>query len=102
MAPELFSGQTYDGEKVDIFALGVILFMMLTAMEPFHKADDLWHRRLLHNPIKTLEARKMEGMVDEDALDLILKMIQMNADDRISMNDILGHKWFNNGLANQN
>jgi serine/threonine protein kinase len=102
MAPELFSGQTYDGEKVDIFALGVILFMMLTAMEPFHKADDLWHRRLLHNPIKTLEARKMEDQVDEDALDLILKMIQMNAADRCTMDEILGHKWFNKDVANQN
>ena len=59
--------------------------MMLTAMEPFHKADDVWHRRLLHLPTKALEARKMEGLVDEDALDLILKMVQMNAADRITM-----------------
>lgn len=76
--------------------------MMLTAMEPFKKADDLWHRRLLQNPTKTLEARKLEGEVDEDALDLILKMIQMNAADRITMDEILGHKWFNKDIANQN
>lgn len=40
MAPELFGNtgeeREYDGTAVDIFACGVILFMMLTGKQPFN------------------------------------------------------------------
>ena len=34
MAPEIFSGQSYD-EKVDVWSLGVILYAMLSGGVPF-------------------------------------------------------------------
>ena len=37
MAPEIYKGN-YDGEKVDIFALGVILFNLITGIYPFEEA----------------------------------------------------------------
>jgi len=51
MAPELHAGGEYDGTAVDIFAMGVMLFMMLTTMEPFHEATskDRWYLRLQAN-----------------------------------------------------
>ena len=30
MAPEIKSGEAYDGKSVDLFAAGVVLFMLLT------------------------------------------------------------------------
>jgi len=36
MAPEQHLGRVYNGEKVDIFALGVILFVMLSMHPPFN------------------------------------------------------------------
>ena len=38
MAPELYGGQSsrYEGSAVDVFASGVMLFMILTAKQPFH------------------------------------------------------------------
>lgn len=40
MAPEILEGKPYKGNTTDIFALGVILFIMITGVMPFfHKAD---------------------------------------------------------------
>lgn len=44
MAPEISEHSTYN-ESVDVFALGVVLFMMLTAQEPFREANDTHFRR---------------------------------------------------------
>jgi serine/threonine protein kinase len=38
MAPEIHLNHKYNGEKVDIFALAVILFTMLTGQKPFEAA----------------------------------------------------------------
>ena len=38
MAPEVHEGDRYDGEGVDVFSSGVILFNMYTAAEPFSRA----------------------------------------------------------------
>jgi serine/threonine protein kinase len=42
MAPEIHLNRKYQGEKVDVFALGVILFNMLYNQKPFEaaRADD--------------------------------------------------------------
>jgi len=41
MAPDLISGRSgYDGKKVDVWASGVLLFVMLLGMFPFEMEDD--------------------------------------------------------------
>jgi serine/threonine protein kinase len=35
MAPEIWAGQAYEGEKVDLFALGVELFNFYRGTQPF-------------------------------------------------------------------
>ena len=35
MAPEIIEGKDYDGEKADIFSLGVLLFNLLNGIQPF-------------------------------------------------------------------
>ena len=39
MAPELLNRTSYNGKKVDIFAAGVILFILKMGYPPFLKAD---------------------------------------------------------------
>ena len=39
MAPELLAMKKYDGKTTDVFALGVILFIMVTGKFPFEQAD---------------------------------------------------------------
>lgn len=38
MSPEIHLGREYHGEKVDVFALGVILFVMVSKHPPFNAA----------------------------------------------------------------
>ena len=38
MAPEIHLGRKYKGEQVDVFALGVILFVMFSKHPPFNAA----------------------------------------------------------------
>ena len=46
MAPEIIEGKAYKGTSVDMFALGVVLFAMVTGVMPFdkraHKDDQLY------------------------------------------------------------
>ena len=39
MAPEIFLDGKYNGAAVDLFASGIILFMMVAGEYPFEKAD---------------------------------------------------------------
>jgi serine/threonine protein kinase len=48
MAPEIWRNQIYDGHKVDVFALGVLLHILVVGKMPFMKAtlDDKHYRPL--------------------------------------------------------
>ena len=37
-APEILAEEPYQGEVVDLFALGIVLFMMYSGREPFGNA----------------------------------------------------------------
>jgi serine/threonine-protein kinase Chk1 len=52
MAPEIHQHQKYSGTAVDIFAAGIILFIMYTGHPPFVKADpkaDAYYKCLCNN-----------------------------------------------------
>lgn len=56
MAPEILEGKPYKGNTTDIFALGVILFVMVTGVMPFyHKATktDLLYQHIFRNDDKS-------------------------------------------------
>ena len=41
MAPEVMEGRGYKGDKADIFALGVVLFSMVTKSRPFKSINSI-------------------------------------------------------------
>jgi len=49
MAPEIKEGKTYDGRQIDIFSVGVILFIIVMGIFPFQEAvkDDYYYKLLL-------------------------------------------------------
>lgn len=99
MAPELLSSNNNNGKrayKADIWALGVILFYLLTKKYPFrcivqsHLAlneNELYHK---------IRQEKLSLRLVNDAVagSLLEKMLSKNQDHRPNCEEILNHAWF--------
>jgi len=86
MAPEIIAKQPYQGQVVDLFALGVILFIMRSGHPPFSQAseEDRYYQLLATNrsdlfwKAHSNSQRKGEGYYSEDFKDLITCMLQFH------------------------
>ncbi|KAG1144809.1 hypothetical protein G6F37_002369 [Rhizopus arrhizus] len=93
-APELLRANPYQGPEVDIWSLGVVIYVMATGSVPF---DDK-SMPGLHEKIK-------KGHVDypihltEDCKDLLSKIFITDPAKRIIMTDIIHHPWINKDAA---
>lgn len=92
IAPEIIShaGAGYSGEKVDCWALGVILFFMLTGGKlPFD--DD--RLEMLFDKIQT-SAVEYPERISADAVDLLEKLLTKSPRQRLSARQIRSHHWY--------
>lgn len=85
MAPEVVQRKEYKGETADIWALGVLLFVSLTGFFPFKGQTD----EELFKKICSADYQKSELFYNINALDLIDKMLRVNADERIKAHDVI-------------
>ncbi|KAI9804922.1 MAG: hypothetical protein M1833_006225 [Piccolia ochrophora] len=85
-SPEIIKGHRYRGDKADIWSLGVILFVMLTGRLPF---DDPNVRSLLER-VK-IGDYYLPAELGDDARDLITRMLQVDPQNRITMDKIWKH-----------
>eukprot|EP00904_Undaria_pinnatifida_P005715 jgi/Undpi1/2273/HiC_scaffold_13.g05659.m1 len=94
---EVFKHQSYDGVKVDVFAAGAMLFMMLTGCQPFGSAtrNDANYKLVVYRGnVRTFLERNGLRMSDE-AISLIKQTLAHNAEDRLLPAEMLQHPWFN-------
>ena len=105
MAPEILAKEPYQGHVVDLFALGIILFILYSGHPPFSCADpkDSHYKLLASNRAdlfwKTHEQRKPSGFYSEEFKDLLTNMLQLLPNQRLSMADIIGHPWMQGPIA---
>jgi serine/threonine protein kinase len=103
MAPEILGKQAYQGQVVDLFALGVILFILYSGHPPFGMAkdDDTYYKLLATNRSdlfwKAHSQRKPEGFYSDEFKDLITCMLQVHPHQRLCIADIIGHPWMASG-----
>jgi serine/threonine protein kinase len=83
-------GCDYNGEKVDIWLLGVVLFAMLNGRMPFSDKRIKEIRKFGKHPFVPIQQCK----ISNEAKDLLSKLMALEAKDRIDTNTILRHKWF--------
>ena len=104
MAPEIIARQAYQGQVVDLFALGVILFIMYSGHPPFGAANetDNFYKLLATNrsdlfwKAHSNSSRKPEGFYSNEFKDLITCMLQFHPHQRLCIADIIGHPWLAN------
>ena len=100
LAPEVIRGQKYD-EKIDIWAIGILIYECVSPLgkTPFNKLDFL--QRTDDNKEYIIKSDKdLKITYDKDfdplAKNLIEKIIKINPMDRLSIDEILHHIYFNN------
>jgi len=98
MAPEISLGGEYT-EKVDVFALGVVLFVCLSQRCPFKRAEadpQYWY----WDKIRTKQwkvfwmAHKRRHTFSDQQRDLLEKMLAADPNDRFDIYQVMDHPWF--------
>ncbi|GAA5990931.1 hypothetical protein JCM10908_000086 [Rhodotorula pacifica] len=87
-SPEIVAGENYHGSSSDIWSCGIILYALLTGVLPFDHGDI----RTLLSLVKRGEYY-MPPELPTDAQDLIRKMLVVDPEKRIKMDDVLRHPW---------
>ena len=88
IAPEVFLKNGYQGFGCDIWSLGVTLYFMLAGEYPF-KGKNLEE---LKNNIFAKNYDKLD-FISEEANDLLDKMLTINTEERISLDEVIRHEW---------
>ncbi|KAK7886824.1 hypothetical protein WMY93_026445 [Mugilogobius chulae] len=87
-APEILLGDEYDAPAVDIWSLGVILFMLVCGQPPFQEANDSETLTMIMDCKYTVP-----GRVSNTCKDLIDRMLQRDPKRRASLEEIETHPW---------
>lgn len=91
VAPEVVKREKY-GTAVDMWAVGVLLYIMLSGKMPFYGKDDIACLRMIASGNYSMPPREW-GRVSEDAISLVKGLLQLNPDKRLTANAALQHRW---------
>ena len=91
----------YKGDKVDIFALGKCLFVLVLGEYPFVKAtlDDLYYRILVVNSQAFWADFDPKNLLSEDFKNLVAGMLHDDPAKRLTLDEVLNHPWLKGLLA---
>lgn len=93
VAPEVISQKGYDGAKADIWACGVILYVLLAGYLPFQD------KNMMDMYKKICKAElKWPSWFSSDVRKLLRRILHPNPNRRISIEEIRTHPWFRIGL----
>ncbi|XP_047419169.1 serine/threonine-protein kinase SIK1 isoform X2 [Sciurus carolinensis] len=87
-APEVFEGKEYEGPQLDIWSLGVVLYVLVCGSLPFDGPN-----------LPTLRQRVLEGrfripfFMSQDCETLIRRMLVVDPAKRITIAQIWQHRW---------
>jgi len=88
MSPELSTRKDYHGHLADIWALGVLLYAMLTGAFPFRATNDQeLFKRIARGYYE------IPSYVSPEAQSLIRRMLRMNPFERPSCEEMLQDSW---------
>ena len=89
-APEMIERKEYDGLKVDIWSIGVVLYVMLTGSLPFEGSRS----EKLYKKI-TEGIYSVPNFLSAEAKDMIKGLLNTDPNKRFSIENIKKHSWYN-------
>lgn len=98
VAPEVVKREPY-GPPVDMWACGVVLYVMLSGRMPFYGKDDVQCLRRTAAGEYTFPDREWSN-VSEDAKSLVRALLQIRPETRLTAKAALQHRWL--ALSDQN
>ncbi|XP_053312847.1 serine/threonine-protein kinase SIK1 [Spea bombifrons] len=91
-APEVFLGKEYEGPLLDVWSLGVVLYVLLCGSFPFDGPD------LAKLRLRVLEGRfRIPYFMSQDCESLIRRMLAVDPAKRLSVAQIKQHRWVQAG-----
>lgn len=93
VAPEILMDRAH-GKPVDMWSIGVICYILLGGYPPFHDENQ-------KNLFRLIKAAKYEfhpeywGNVSEETKDLIRKLLVLDVNKRLTVDQALAHPWLN-------
>lgn len=106
MSPEMHEKTEFCTKPVDIFALGVVLFIMIKGAPPFtaSKYTDQHYKLFITNPERFFKChfRKFKDDFPSSALiDILSKMLNPDPENRITLEEIKTSTWYSEPLLTQ-
>jgi serine/threonine protein kinase len=95
ISPEVLkSEESFDGFAIDLWATGVILFIMLVGLPPweFAREEDPRYRMVTKGGL-TRMLQSWNRQVSAQAADLLQKMLMENPKERLSLCEVKDHPW---------
>ena len=95
ISPEILKSELpFDGFAIDLWAAGVILFIMLVGLPPweFAKRDDPRFCVVQKGGLRSMLV-KWNRAISDDAADLLQKMLMEDPRERLSLCEVKDHHW---------
>lgn len=103
MAPELHLRMPYSGNLVDLFASGIILFIMVSGHPPFIKADprDNLYKLICTNKHESFwkyHEKNKKTILSQPLKNLINSMLAFDPTQRLSISEVIAHEWMKGAI----
>ncbi|KAK7806856.1 hypothetical protein U0070_026748 [Myodes glareolus] len=92
-APELFLGKLYDGPKIDIWTMGVVLYFMVVGKVPFNAVTIPELRRQVVSGKYPVPSN-----LSEELRDLLSRLMTVNPRFRPTVTEVMTHPWLREDL----
>jgi serine/threonine protein kinase len=98
MSPEVYNNvDNFDGFAIDLWAAGVILYIMLTGFPPYDQASltDERFKLIIHGQL-VQQLNHWDIFPSAEAGDLLQRMLRLHPRDRLTLAQIMSHPWVTN------